>query len=65
MTFTPDQIANWEAYERVRKSGVVNMFDVGTATKLSGLFRDEYLFCMKNYSQLKHQAERRCEESPK
>lgn len=65
MTFTPDQIANWEAFERVRKSGVINMFDISTGSMLSGLSRDEYLFCMKNYSELQHQYERGREESPK
>ena len=65
MTFTSDQIDNWQAYEKVRKSGVINMFEMITGERLTGLSRTEYIFCMKNYSELKHQAKRRCEESPK
>jgi hypothetical protein len=65
MTFSPEQLANWEAYETVRKSGVINMFDAGNGAMLAGLSKDEYFFCSKNYSELKAQYERESGETPK
>jgi hypothetical protein len=50
--WTEQQILNWAAYEAVRKSGAINMFDVRTGCALSGLTKDEYTFCMKNYGAL-------------
>lgn len=49
--FTPDQIRNWKAYERVRVGGRFNMFDP-RARSLTNMSRDEWIFCMKNYSAL-------------
>ena len=37
MTFSSEQLANWEAYEAVRESGVINMFDARKGGMLSGL----------------------------
>jgi hypothetical protein len=65
MTFSSEQLANWESYERVRRSGVINMFDARTGGMLSGLSHDEYFFCLKNYSELKAQYERESGETPK
>jgi hypothetical protein len=43
----------FERYEKVRKSGATNMFDVQTVMYLSGLTFDEVLFIMKGYSTIK------------
>lgn len=50
--FTAAQIADWKAYERVRKGGRFNMYDprARRATKLDG---ERYSFVMKNYSALR------------
>ena len=64
MTFTSEQLANWEDYEAVRESGVI-MFDARRGAALSGLSKDEYFFCMENYSELKAQYERESWETPK
>ena len=55
MTFTPEQIQNWQAYESVRVSGDFNMF-APQAFQAAGLTRDEHLFCMANYDALKKAA---------
>lgn len=56
-SFTESQLANWKAYERVRKGGKYNMFDprARRATKLS---HDEYMFCLKYYSELQEAVRR-------
>ena len=56
MTFTDRQINNWKQYERVRQMGMFNMFDK-RAMECTTLEKDEWLFCMSNYSELKSQAE--------
>ena len=38
------------AYREVQFSGVTNMFDVITVSKMSGLDRDKIVDIMKNYS---------------
>ncbi len=38
------------AYQEVQFSGVTNMFDVATVSKLSDLNRDKIIDIMKNYS---------------
>lgn len=52
MKYTNKQLDDWTKYERVRKEGKWNMFDKN-AQIVSGLSSEEYLFCMKNYSELK------------
>ena len=54
--FTEQQVADWRAYEKVRKGGRWNMFDPNArrATKLDG---ERYAFVMKNFSRLKDIAE--------
>ena len=42
----------FEAYERVRASGITNMLDVRTVEKLSGLSRNKIIAIMKSYSKL-------------
>ncbi len=51
-SFTNEQLANWDAYEEIRESGEFNMFD-HRAVDATGLTTDEYLFVMKNYSELR------------
>jgi len=52
MTITKDE---FNAYERVRRLGVVNMFDVKKVGQLSGLTRPAIIAIMKDYSRLKEQ----------
>ena len=42
----------FEAYEKVRESGVTNMFMVNTVCELSGLEREDVAFVMDNYDML-------------
>lgn len=58
MEFTKKQIEDWRAFERVRLSGEINMFDVNNGTILSGLTPEDYRFAMKNYSELKAVADK-------
>jgi hypothetical protein len=51
MKFTPEQLENWKSYEEVRSAGEYNMFD-RRAEEASGLSHDEYMFTMKNYTEL-------------
>jgi len=39
------------AYERVRQSGITNMFMITTVMALSGLTKEECLDIMKNYGE--------------
>ena len=43
---------DFEAYERVRASGVTNMFMVSVVSDYSGLDEDTILAIMKQYSEL-------------
>ena len=49
MNITQDE---FDAYEDVRQSGVINMFDVSTVSDYSGLSRQQIMTIMKNYSEL-------------
>ena len=42
----------FNAYERVRESGVTNMFMITNVMNISGLTKEECLEIMKNYSEL-------------
>ena len=44
---------DFNAYERVRESGVTNMFNVSVVSDYSGLRRDQIMEIMTNYSELK------------
>lgn len=55
-TFTKSQINQFKSYESVRKSGHYNMFD-SRARLASGLTKEEYLFVMENYRELKDAAD--------
>lgn len=56
LEFTPDDLKDWKAFERVRKSGRYNMYDPNArrATKLNP---ERYSFVMKNFTELKMAAE--------
>ena len=47
------EIKRYEAYEKVRVSGVTNMFDLNNVCRLSGLTKDEVLDVMTNYDKYK------------
>ena len=49
LEITKDQ---FEAYVRVQKSGVTNMFDLRNVTSLTGLDKEQCLEIMSNYSEL-------------
>lgn len=55
MNFTPEQLENWKAYEDVRSGGEYNMFD-RRAEEATGLSHVEYMFVMKNYTELAKEA---------
>ena len=44
---------DFEAYCEVQESGVTNMFNVSVVSQLAGLERDQVVFIMKNYGELK------------
>ena len=46
--FTPDQLADWKRYERVRQGGNWNMYDP-QARRATRLSEDRYRFVMRNY----------------
>lgn len=52
--FTDRQVKDFAAYEEVRSSGRVNMFDP-SARILAGLDRNEHIFVMKNFEGLQAQ----------
>lgn len=58
MTFTLEQIEDWESYEEVRANGRFNMFDPA-ARIATGLTREQFLFCMQHCAALKaaHEAQ--------
>ncbi len=43
---------DFEAYEKVRRSGVTNMFDARTVSELSGLTREQIIAIMEHYGAL-------------
>jgi hypothetical protein len=51
--FTERQIKLWRDYERVRKSGRINMLESRTGCRLASMSEDEWWFCLHNYSELK------------
>jgi hypothetical protein len=46
-------ILDYIKYEDVRQSGVTNMFDVRNVTALTGLSKEQIMYIMQNYSELK------------
>jgi len=55
MIFTFIQINNWKKYEKVRMSGRYNMW-FPEAQAAAGLSKEDYIFCIKNYSELREAA---------
>jgi hypothetical protein len=56
MDFTKNQINDYRAYEKVRKAGHYNMIS-SQARAAAMLTREEHLFVMENYSELKDASE--------
>jgi len=54
--FTEKQKDNWWKYEAVRQCGEINMWDALTGCRITGMNKDEWLFCIRNYNELKRQA---------
>ncbi len=54
--FTEQQLADYQAYEKVRESGKYNMFDP-RASRAAKLPEDRYVFVMKNYTELRKEVE--------
>lgn len=43
----------FEAYCKLQQSGKINMLDIVRGTALTGLTRDEYVFIIQHYAELK------------
>ena len=54
MIFTVQQILNFRKYLRVQMNGDYNMFDP-RARAATGISREDYIFVMEHYSELKAQ----------
>lgn len=59
MEYTAKQIRDWKTYHRIQEQGLFNMFDP-RVRMLTGMSKDEHLFCMEHYDELKKAAEREC-----
>jgi hypothetical protein len=59
--YTDKEIKAFRAYESIRRAGLYNMFDA-RARLATGLTKEEYLFVMENYSELKEASEARAAE---
>ena len=46
----------FEAYERVRTSGVTNMWAVSVVSDLSGLEKDTIMYIMGNYDEMRRKS---------
>ena len=55
--FTEEQIKNYHTYKEVREMGTFNMSS-HDAQAMTGLDKEDYMFCMRNYILLRIQAER-------
>lgn len=51
MTFTPEQLKNFIAYQKVQRNGSFNMFDP-RARKMTKQSSSEWIFNMEHYSEL-------------
>ena len=56
MQFTDEQINHFRQYERVRRSGLYNMWDF-KAVIATGLTQEQYFFVMGSYGPLSQQAQ--------
>ena len=50
--FTEKQIDNWNLYENIRRSGIINMYEYRAGCDITGMTKEEWLFCMSNYNAL-------------
>jgi len=50
--YTGQQLKDWQAYERVRKGGLFNMYDP-QAKEATGLDEGAYSFTQSNFTELK------------
>lgn len=50
------------AFEKVRRSGVTNMFDRKYVCYLASLTKDEYMYVIKNYGELMEKYAKEMEE---
>jgi hypothetical protein len=50
MGFNREEI--FKGFEDIRVSGVINMYDIKMGCELSGLTREEWIYCMDNYEEL-------------
>lgn len=50
--FTPKQLADWRAYEKVRCSGKWNMY-MPQARRATGLSEEKYNFAVDHYEELR------------
>ena len=55
--FTPEQLEWFRAFEDVRESGLINMFNTKAGCDISGLTKDQWDFVRNNYGPLEKQAE--------
>jgi hypothetical protein len=55
-TFTIKQLDDFRAFEALRRSGKINMFDARAAATVCGLSRTDYCFVVQNYGALKKEA---------
>lgn len=55
-SFTQEQIANWWIYEEIRLTRNYNMLD-RRAREDTDLSREDWVFCMDNYTELRTAAE--------
>lgn len=56
MKFTDKQLADFAAYLAIQKSGAFSMF-APEARAATGLEKDDYIFVMENYAELKEATE--------
>jgi len=50
--FTEKQLENFEAFVEVQMGSLINMADARSGCQMTGMERDEWTFCMSNYSEL-------------
>jgi hypothetical protein len=50
--YSTEQLKNWERYERIRQSGVFNMFDP-RARDCTTMSVSEWVFCIEHYEGLR------------
>lgn len=54
--YSENQIKNWQIYERIRQSGMFNMFDP-RARGMTTMSISEWVFCIEHYADLRDACE--------